>query len=167
MEVNFFGHAVFTRLILPDMIDRNSGHIVNIASSAGFLGMPRMTDYNASKFAEVGFSDALRRELKKQGCEGVKLTCVCPYVINTGMFKGFNPLRLNPVLKPEYVADRIVDAVKREKPYLLLPGSVYLTLILRLLPVIFQDWMVKIMGASNAMDNYIGRGQEGGNEDIN
>ena len=157
MNVNFYGHVLFTKHYLPDMIKRNAGHIVNISSSAGLQGFPRAADYNASKFAEVGFTEALRLELKKLGVNGVKTTLVCPYVIDTGMFKGFKPLLLNPILKPDYVVKRIIKAVKKEKPILKIPFTVNLTLMLKLFPIGFSDWLLSVMGLTGAMDKYEGR----------
>jgi all-trans-retinol dehydrogenase (NAD+) len=157
MDVNFFGHLLFTKHYLPGMVKRNSGHIVNISSSAGLQGFPRGSDYNASKFAEVGFTEALRLELKKMGCKGVKTTLVCPYVIDTGMFKGFKPLILNPLLKADYVSKRVIKAVKQEAPILKMPFSINLTLMLKLFPVGFSDWVMTVMGMTSAMDGFKGR----------
>jgi all-trans-retinol dehydrogenase (NAD+) len=73
---------------LPDMMSRNHGHIVNIASSAGLVGVTGLADYCASKFAAVGFDESLRFELEAQGKDGIYTTVVCPFFINTGMFEG-------------------------------------------------------------------------------
>ena len=70
------------------MIENNHGHIVSVASIAGLFGTPGLCDYCASKFAVVGFDESLRNELLHTGKTGVKTTLVCPYYINTGMFKG-------------------------------------------------------------------------------
>ena len=70
------------------MVDRNHGHIVNISSSAGYIGVTGLADYCASKFAAVGFDEALRFEMQSLGKDGVHTTVVCPYFINTGMFEG-------------------------------------------------------------------------------
>lgn len=73
------------------MMEKNHGHIVSIASLAGINGMVNCTDYCASKFAAVGFEEALRYELKATGFNRIHSTVVCPYFINTGMFDGINP----------------------------------------------------------------------------
>lgn len=70
------------------MITRNHGHIVNIASSAGLIGVTGLVDYCSSKFAAVGFHEGLRAELEQLGKDGINTTVVCPYFINTGMFEG-------------------------------------------------------------------------------
>ncbi len=163
MNVNFWGHVYFTKEFLPEMAQRGTGHIVNIASSGGLLGMTGLSDYCASKFAEVGLSETLRRELKKDGKSGVKVTCVCPYVIDTGMFSGFRPFLLNPMVKAEYAAQRIVEAVRQDRPYVLLPyWSIKAMQILKLLPTTFFDWALRLSGGSRAMDGFRGRPPQGG-----
>ena len=76
------------KAFLPGMIERNHGHVVNIASSAGLIGVNGLADYCASKFGAVGFDESLRMELAMQGKNGVHTTVVCPYFISTGMFEG-------------------------------------------------------------------------------
>ncbi|HSV96066.1 MAG TPA: SDR family oxidoreductase [Spirochaetota bacterium] len=157
MDINFLGMALFTKHFLPGMVERNNGHVVNIASSAGLLGMPRMSDYCASKFADVGFSESLRLEMLKYGHTGVKITCVCPYVIETGMFKGFKPFIFNKPLDPQYVADTVVSAVKKNKALVMMPFSVRLIKYAKMLPVWLHDRVVLAMGAGRAMDTFIGK----------
>lgn len=158
MNINFWGHLFFTKALIGDMIARKGGAIVNVASSSGLIGMPMLSAYAASKFAEVGFSEALRRELKKFGHKGITVTCVCPYIIDTGMFKGFKPMLLSPILKPEYAARKIVEGAKKGKPYVMLPPhSLYSTLVLKLLPTHLFDWLLKMSGAERAMDCFEGR----------
>lgn len=67
MDVNYFGTVHVTKAFLPAMLERGSGHILNVSSIAGFLGVFGYTAYGASKFAVRGFSDALRAELKPRG----------------------------------------------------------------------------------------------------
>jgi len=157
IDVNFMGTVMMTKQFLPAMVERNSGNVVNVASSAGILGMPSMSDYCASKFADVGFSDSLRMELKMAKKNGVKITIVCPYVIDTGMFSGFKPLLLNPMIKPEYVAKKVVRAVIKNKPYLYLPPvSVGQLRVFLLLPKNFLDRVLLLLGAGRAMSSFKG-----------
>jgi len=158
MNVNYWGHIYFTKEFLPEMVARDTGNIVNIASSGGLLGMPKLTDYCASKFAEVGFTESLKRELIIAGTKGVKLTCVCPYIIETGMFKGFRPFLFNPFLKPERAAEKIIKAVQKDKELLIMPyPGMKSLLILKLLPHSIMDRILNIFGANHAMDNFTGR----------
>ena len=160
VDVNALGVMWMTRQFLGGMMERNSGHIVNIASASGLLGVPRQTDYCATKFAVVGYSDALRMEMKKFGCRGVKVSCICPSVIDTGMFAGFTPPMLNPLLKPADVARRIVRTVKREKAYLKIPFMVKMIPLFKVLPAAWVDWMVALTGTNKAMDHFTGRRTE-------
>jgi dehydrogenase/reductase SDR family protein 7B len=80
MEVNFFGAVALTKVALPSMIERKSGHIVMISSLVGVLGTPLRSGYAAAKHALHGFSDSLRAEVKQYG---IKVTLICPGFIRT------------------------------------------------------------------------------------
>lgn len=67
MQVNYFGTVYVTKFVLPGMIERGSGHIINISSMAGYLGVFGYSAYGASKFAVTGFSESLRAEMKPHG----------------------------------------------------------------------------------------------------
>lgn len=67
METNYFATVYVTKALLPGMIDRRSGHIINISSIVGFLSVFGYTAYGASKFAVTGFSETLRAEMKPLG----------------------------------------------------------------------------------------------------
>ncbi len=159
MDVNFWGHVYFTRQFLPGMVAKGRGNIVNIASSAGMLGMVNLSDYCASKFADVGFSEALRRELKSNGHGNITVTCVCPYVIATGMFKGFKPLMFNPILKPEQVAGAVMTAIRKDKPYVIMPFVMIqlVSLLKVIIPTGLFDWILQVTGGSRAMSAFKGR----------
>ena len=67
MDVNYFGSVNMIKLLLPGMLMRGSGHIINYSSMAGYMGVYGYTAYGASKYAVRGFSDALRAEIKPKG----------------------------------------------------------------------------------------------------
>jgi all-trans-retinol dehydrogenase (NAD+) len=147
-----------TKAFLPAMKARGSGHLVTVASAAGLIGTARETDYAASKFAAVGFAEALRQELR-HGAPGVKTTVVCPYYIDTGMFEGVKtrfPLLL-PVLKEQAVADRVLKAVRRNQPLVQMPFMVGTLPAMRLLPVWAFDQLTDFFGLNNCMDTFTGR----------
>jgi hypothetical protein len=73
---------------LPHMLENNHGHVVTVASMAGKSGTAGLVDYCASKFGAVGFSESLLAELHALNKDGVYVTTVCPYYIDTGMFDG-------------------------------------------------------------------------------
>ncbi len=153
LDINLIGPMWMTRQFLPEMIDRNQGHIVNVSSAMGFQAVPRMSDYVASKFGLIGYSDTLRIEMKRHGHKGVKVTVVCPSGIDTGMFDGYKAPLLSPLLQPEYVAKQIVKAVKKQKPYLMIPGIVKTLPIMKSIPVGWADKLAEFLGLFKSMDH--------------
>ena len=147
-----------SRAFLPDMLKRNSGHIVTVASAAGLVGTPRLIDYCSSKFAAVGYDDALRAELRRER-SNVKNTVICPYFINTGMFQGAKTRFpwLMPILEPEYVADRIIGAIRSNRYRIIMPRFVFLTYLVRLLPLSLFDAVMSFLGVNKSMDEFTGR----------
>lgn len=154
IKVNFVGGAYLTKLVLPDMMKRDSGHICNIASAMGLTGVPRMGEYVASKFAIVGFTDTLRMELKKYGYKGIKTLVVCPSGIDTGMFAGYKAPIMSPLLKPEKVARKTLLAIRKNKTYLKLPLIVKFIPSMKLFPAGTQDIMARMTGLLSSMDHF-------------
>jgi len=74
-EVNFFGAVAVTKAVLPRMRERKAGHIINITSMGGFITMPGIAAYHASKFALEGFSESLGKEVRHLG---IRVTAVAP-----------------------------------------------------------------------------------------
>ena len=146
------------KAFLPQMIERNRGHVVTIASAAGLIGVAKLTDYATSKWAAVGFDESLRAELR-QIAPGVKTTIVCPFYIDTGMFHGVRSRFpwLLPILKEDDVATRIVSAIQRGKRRLCVPPLVYTIPPMRLLPVGAFDWLATFLGVNASMDEFKGR----------
>jgi len=150
-----------TRAFLPDMIAQNEGHIVTVASAAGLVGVKGLVDYSSSKFAAVGFDEALRMELADTA-RGVKTTVVCPFFIDTGMFDGARTrfAWLLPILKEQHVARSIVRAIERNQQRVVLPGSVHLIPPSRMLPVHLFDKLASFLGVNAAMDHFKGRAKK-------
>jgi all-trans-retinol dehydrogenase (NAD+) len=160
LDVNFIGGAYLTRLALPDMMKRNQGFIASIASAMGLTGVPRMADYCASKHAIIGFNDSLRMELKKFKYDGVKTLVVCPSAIDTGMFAGYKALFFSPLLKPETVAEKTLEAIKKERTYLKLPFIVKLIPSMKLFPATIQDILGRFTGLEKSMDHFQGKSSQ-------
>ncbi len=127
MEVNYFGTVYMTKEVLPAMIKRGSGYILNISSAAGFLGTFGYTAYGASKFAVHGFSAALRAEMKSYG---IGVSIVFPVDTETNQLEyenRFKPVEtraldtLSKVMSPEAVARESVKGIERGR-YIILPG---------------------------------------------
>jgi short-subunit dehydrogenase len=83
MNVMFWGVVYPTLSVLPQMLERRSGQIVNITSIAGKISMPRLIPYNCAKFAAVGFSEGLRAEVK---AKGLYVLTVAPGLMRTGSY---------------------------------------------------------------------------------
>ncbi|KAL8580178.1 hypothetical protein ACOMHN_059151 [Nucella lapillus] len=166
MAVNTLAHFWTTNASLPAMLSRDHGHVVSIASSAGLLGVTGLADYCSSKFAAVGFDEALRLELQTHGKTGVHTTVVCLYLISTGMFDGCTvrfPWFLN-VLEPEEVAREVVRAVLRNQEMLVLPRLLYVSLALKgrdtlqwILPTKCLQVICSYLGVFSLMDRFRGR----------
>lgn len=147
-----------TKEFLGGMIDQSEGHIINIASAAGLIANPNMSVYAASKWAVIGWSDSLRLEMER-GNTGVQVTTVMPSYIDTGMFDGVKPPLLTPTLTPEYIVDKIMQAVRDNEIVLQEPFMVKsLPLLKGVLPQRAFDFLAgKIFGVHNTMDKFKGR----------
>ncbi|XP_075776782.1 epidermal retinol dehydrogenase 2 isoform X2 [Pelodiscus sinensis] len=163
MEVNIMAHFWTYKAFLPAMMASNHGHLVSIASSAGLIGVNGLADYCASKFAAVGFAEAVGLEMLALEKTGIKTTIVCPYFINTGMFDGCKtkwPCLL-PILNAEYAAEKIVTAIQREQVHLIMPRSLYFLCFLKtILPVKMGIVLGDYIGAFHFMDHFRGRVKE-------
>lgn len=155
MAINSSALMHITLEFLPAMIERNSGHICNIASSAGLTSNPKMSVYVASKWAATGWSDSLRLEMKYQK-RNIAVTTVTPYYIDTGMFEGVRSLI--PILKPETAARKIIRGIERKKIFVSMPWSVrFVRLGQALMPVCFFDWFIgNVVGIYKTMDHFKG-----------
>ena len=117
LRVNLWAPEVLTRLVLPGMVERRRGHIVNVASVAGKTAVPYNSIYSSSKHGLVGFSWSLREEMKPQG---VGVSVVCPgFVADSGMFhhwsRGEKPPSVSRAVAPVKVADAVVKAVEADR----------------------------------------------------
>lgn len=158
MYVNAISHFWTIKKILPIMLQKDKGHIVTISSAAGIIGVPKLSDYCASKFAAFAIDESLRMELFKSKSK-IKTTVVCPYYINTGMFKGVKtkfPFLL-PILEPEKAVDKIYKGIKKGKTRVIFPFLVYFTWLLRLFPTKLFDFTAYFLGIHSSMDKFTGK----------
>ncbi|KAL9647182.1 hypothetical protein ABK040_004897 [Willaertia magna] len=161
-KVNTISHSFLVKAFLPEMIKKNNDnqYIVTVASAAAISGTASLTDYSSSKYAAFGFHEALRLEIKKKKYK-VNTVVVCPYYIQTDLFKGIKDTipYLLPVLKPDYVANRMVEGIKKREELILIPELILRTVYLLrfLLPVSMFDKIMVLMGVVNSMDSFKGR----------
>jgi short-subunit dehydrogenase len=126
--VNVTGPIALTRALLPSMLRRGSGHVVMVASLAGLIGAPGMVAYSTTKFALVGFAEALRLEVAERN---VGVTLACPGFVRTNFAKAsryrnqdFRRFLDTPPswygLSAERVASRVASAIASREPLVVL-----------------------------------------------
>ena len=125
METNYFGMVYCIKYFLPLMLEKKSGHIVNVASVAASFGLPGITSYCASKFAMLGFSEGLKHELKNSG---VGITVVSPIMVRTNFFEhpSFEkmPKFFPTSLSSKTVAKAILKAANSPRLEIIVPSLV-------------------------------------------
>ena len=131
MKVNVVAPMQLTRRILPEMLDRQSGQVVNIGSTFGSIAFAYFTSYSVSKFALRGFSEALRREVAGQG---VSITYVAPRAVKTRLNSSVvdemaEKVKMN-MDHPAVVAHKIVKAILKDKKdiYFGFPEAIFVRL---------------------------------------
>jgi short-subunit dehydrogenase len=131
MDVNYFGLVRMTKAVLPAMLQRREGHIINLASIASFFATPTHGAYAATKFAVQGFSEGLRFELHGTG---VHLSTINPGPVDTPFFDRADRSTLPKAasfLSADQVADAVLRASRERKPVYILPRIGRLGLVLR------------------------------------
>ncbi|MFY0802030.1 3-ketoacyl-ACP reductase [Peribacillus frigoritolerans] len=111
IQVNLMGVYNVTRAVLPDMIERKSGDIVNISSTAGQKGAPVTSAYSASKFAVLGLTESLMLEVRKHN---IRVTALTPSTVATDLAIETNLISGNPenVMQAEDLAELLVAGLK-------------------------------------------------------
>ena len=150
LRVNLWAPEVLTRLVLPGMVERRRGHIVNIASVAGKTAAPYNTVYSSSKHGLVGFSWSLREEMKSYG---VGVSVVCPgFVSDSGMFhnwsQGKKPPAVTRAVEPRAVGDAVVKAVEDNKAEIIVAkGLTKIVDVTHALSPAVTTWIARRSGA--------------------
>ncbi len=159
ININLTAQFWTCKAFLPGMVARKSGHIVNFASAGGILAIPNLTAYCASKFGVIGFSDALRQEMKKHK-SNVGVTYVCPNTVNTGMFDGSKMVAGTKMLAASDVTKKVIKAIKNNTAMVAVP-SFPVKILTPLTKVLFSinamDWLNKTMGMATCNDSWKGR----------
>ncbi|TRM10941.1 3-ketoacyl-ACP reductase [Lentibacillus cibarius] len=111
LEVNVFGTYHVTRAVLPDMIEKDKGDIINISSSNGLKGTAKSTSYSASKFAVQGMSEALMQEVRPYN---IRVFTMNPSMVATEMMYGDDPDKndKDKYMQPEDLAEYMVSQLK-------------------------------------------------------
>ncbi|WP_067929360.1 3-ketoacyl-ACP reductase [Alicyclobacillus shizuokensis] len=111
VRVNLFGTYYTTRAVLPQMIERNTGNIINISSTSGERGAATTSAYSASKFAIMGLTESLMQEVRRNN---IRVTALTPSTVNTGMAASLGlPIGdEDHMMQPEDVAELVLACLK-------------------------------------------------------
>ncbi|NKY30572.1 SDR family oxidoreductase [Nocardia gamkensis] len=117
IDVNLWGPIHGMRTVLPGMVERGRGHIVNVASLAGKMSTPGAAVYSATKHAVVGLSGAVRNEMADHG---ISISVIMPSLVRTELGAGL-AMPAAVTVTPETVADAIVDSVRTRRAATVVP----------------------------------------------
>lgn len=172
MNINFWGVVYGTKAFLPHLKAAGEGHVVNVSSVFGLIGVPTQAAYNSAKFAVKGFTEALRQELEVES-DAIGVTCVHPGGIKTNIARnarvtmrpGWTDERSSRDFEkafattPEQAAEDILAAIhKNRRRQLIGADAVFIDLLQRLLPTLYQRLLIagmkrrrrKMLGAAAA-----------------
>lgn len=147
IQVNLIGTIAMTQSVLPHMIQRRRGHIINMSSAAGFIATPTYTIYAASKFAIRGFSESLRREV---GVYGIKVSVIYPGAVRTEFDEHTGAIRKTGMRTPERlrlssedVARAVLGLVRHPRRELIIPWIMRPAIWFNILFPGLVDWVVE------------------------
>jgi len=144
IEVNVWGVLTGCRLVLPEMVKRRRGHIINIASMAGMVAVPGQVVYAGTKFAVVGLSTALADEFAPQG---VEVTVILPTFTNTELIAGTKTTGAQKPVQPEDIAAAVVKALDKPKTHVSVPAPLrFVGAATSMLGPRGRRWLSKKMG---------------------
>ncbi|MEJ9077708.1 SDR family NAD(P)-dependent oxidoreductase [Gordonia malaquae] len=153
MNIDFWGVAHGTKAFLPHLIESGDGHLVNVSSVFGLMGIPMQSAYNAAKFAVRGFTESVRQEMRIAR-HPVGVTCVHPGGIKTNIIANARGMEQSPEMdevlnkgfqlialtKPDSAARIILKGVRRNKPRVLIgPDARGFDFIPRVIGPRYQD----------------------------
>lgn len=126
IQVNLMGTYYVTRAVLPNMIERQTGDIINISSTAGLKGNALTSAYSASKFAVLGLTESLMQEVRKHN---IRVTALTPSTVATEMAKDLKLTDGNPenVMQAEDVAELIIAQLKLNRRVFIKDAGIWST----------------------------------------
>ena len=160
LDVNLLGQMYVTKQFLPGMLERGQGHIINITSIAGYLSATHGSDYAASKWGAIGFSECLQQELDGTN---VQCTFVCPWLVRTPLFSGVHikfPSILG-VLEPETVVDAVILGAQENQERVFIPKYILNLMVISraILPKTIFKAVNVFLGCNDVIPNdFTGRG---------
>ncbi len=126
IQVNLMGPYYVTRAVIPNMIERQTGDIINISSTAGLAGNALTSAYSASKFALLGLTDSLMQEMRKHN---IRVTALTPSTVATDMAKELKLTDGNPdkVMQAEDMAELVIAQLKLNRRVFVKNSSLWST----------------------------------------
>ncbi|MNV71727.1 putative ketoacyl reductase [compost metagenome] len=126
IKVNLLGPYYVTRAVFPEMIERKTGDIINVSSTAGKNGAAVTSAYSASKFGLIGMSESLMQEARKHN---IRVSTLVPSTVSTDMAKDLKLTDGNPdrVMQPEDFAELVVAQLKLNRRVFLKEAGLWST----------------------------------------
>ena len=126
IQVNLMGTYYTTHAVLPNMIERQTGDIINVSSTAGLNGNAVTSAYSASKFAVLGLTDSLMQEVRKHN---IRVTALIPSTVATDMAKDLNILGDHPdqIMQAEDIAELVIAQLKLNRRVFIKNSSIWTT----------------------------------------
>jgi 3-oxoacyl-[acyl-carrier protein] reductase len=126
IQVNLMGVYYMTRAVIPNMIERQTGDIINISSTAGLSGNALTSAYSASKFALLGLTESLMQEMRKHN---IRVTALTPSTVATDMAKELKLTDGNPekIMQSEDIAELIIAQLKLNRRVFIKSSSIWST----------------------------------------
>jgi short-subunit dehydrogenase len=147
VQVNLLGLIWMAQAVLPHMIERRSGHIMNMASLAGWVATPTYSVYSATKFGVRGFTEALRREVSSYG---IHVSGIYPGAVDTEFGMRARIRRKTGIRTPkrmrltaEEVAESVLRLAQRPRRTVILPGYMRWVIAVNMLFPWLVDWVVR------------------------
>lgn len=142
LDVNFFGGVYCVKAVLPHLLAQGSGHIVFVTSMDGKIGLPPDAPYVSAKFALTGFCEVLRQEVQGRG---IAVTNVLPGRVDTGMIEHLQFKWISPKISAETVAKAIVNALRKQKPIVIVPPAAKLLYYINVLAPTLSDKLARYL----------------------
>ncbi|CAK4702554.1 hypothetical protein LEN26_008615 [Aphanomyces euteiches] len=174
LHVNTLSHFYTTKAVLPSMLERKQGLIVSVSSVMGLIASAKLVDYCASKYAVIGYHEALRMEFYGSG---VRTLLACPTAFSSGMFEGiFTGMvwwrrLIQKTLLPVYTVDDVVGTIMgaiQDGRYELITCAPcwrqyvlpWIIRVVRLLPPFIVDQILGLGGGFDGMNSFVGHAHE-------
>ncbi|WP_299409611.1 SDR family NAD(P)-dependent oxidoreductase [Acaryochloris sp. IP29b_bin.148] len=139
LSLNLMGIYSMTHFLARRMASKKEGRIVNVSSLMGKIGAPTMATYSATKFAILGFTQALRSEL---AAYNIKVTALLPSLTETDMTRNTQRFRWVASMTPEKVAKVLVNSLAKESPEILVGWQSHLAVLgNRIAPRVLEWWL--------------------------